>query len=155
MPRFKVAADTPPEFVFQPIGRNLATTFTGLCKNHDRELFGAIETNPVQLPDPRYRILLAYRAVVMEAQASRKSTIDPKLSYQKDIEKGIYPNYEPSRGLGCLLLKWRWMPTQVERVKRIFDKVFLRGDWDVLMNHVYCIDFRPKLAVNSMFSTDL
>ena len=154
MPRLKVAADRPPEFVFQPTGRNLATTFTGLCKNHDRELFRAIETKPVQLSDPQHRFLLAYRAVLMEAHASRKSMIDLQLSYQKGVEKGIYPKDEPSRP-GMLAVEMAVDAFQVERVKRIFDKAYLSGDWDVVMHHVNCIDSRPALAVNSMFSTEL
>ena len=153
MPRLKLAANRPPEFVFQTTGRNRATTFTGLCKNHDRELFRTIETNSLQLSDSQHLFLLSYRAVLMEAHASRKSAIDTQLSYQKGVEKGVYPKDEPSAP-GMVAVEHLMGACQVEGVKQIFDEAYLIGAWDVVMHQVFCVASRPALAVNSMFSTD-
>ena len=83
MPQNDLAADKPPEITFQPVGRNHATTFTGLCGNHDHELFRTIEKNPLQISDSQHLFLLSYRAVLMEAHATRKAMIDVQLWYQR------------------------------------------------------------------------
>src|SRR5712691_4178320 len=43
------------------VGRNQATTFSGLCPTHDREIFAPIEHASVNPHDPQDRFLLAYR----------------------------------------------------------------------------------------------
>ena len=152
MPRLKLVAGRPPEFVFQLTGRNRATTFTGLCKNHDRKLFRMIETNPPQLSDPQHLFLLSYRAVLMETHASRKSAIDVQMSYQKGVETGIFPKEEPSPPgmLACELLGGAF---QVDCVRQMFNMAYLSGAWNAVLHQAFCIESRPALAVNSMFST--
>ena len=46
MPRLHTTFSTVPEFKFAEVGRNKATTFTGLCAAHDAKLFAPIETEP-------------------------------------------------------------------------------------------------------------
>ena len=48
------------------VSRNKATTFTGLCEEHDRDLFAPIERAPIDLADVRHLFLLAYRAALFE-----------------------------------------------------------------------------------------
>ena len=103
MPKLDLSPDKPPECVFQPVGRNLATTFTGLCRNHDRELFKPIEAKPIQTSNLQHLFLLAYRAVLKESHDSRKAAIGLQLSFQEGIERGIIPREQPSPG-GCLPL---------------------------------------------------
>ena len=153
MPQFEPAADKPPEIFFRPVGRNLATTFTGLCGNHDRELFRTIEANPLQTSDSQHLFLLSYRAVLMEAHASRKSAIDLQLSFQKGVERGVYPKEEPSPP-GELAAEHMVGAYLVEDVKTRLDKAYLIDDWDAVSHQVFFIASRPALAVNSMFSTN-
>ena len=153
MPQFEPAADKPPEIVFRPVGKNRATTFTGLCGNHDRELFRTIEANPLQTSDSQHLFLLSYRAVLMEAHASRKSAIDLQLSFQKGVEMGIYPKEEPSLP-GMIAVEHLSAAYLVEDVKKRFDQAYLINAWDVVGHQVFLIESRPALAVNSMFSTD-
>jgi hypothetical protein len=96
MPRLRTSFDQPPQFVFREVGRNKATTFTGLCGEHGYALFEPIEAHPIDLGKKNHLFLLAYRAVLKEAHAARKSAIDLQLSYQKGIEKGLFPKDEPS-----------------------------------------------------------
>ena len=154
MPRLDLTADKPPEIFFQPVGRNRATTFTGLCGNHDRELFRTIESNSLHTSNSQHLFLLSYRAVLMETHASRKSAIDLGLSYLKGVERGIYPKEEPSPP-GMLALEHMNGAYLVEEVKTRYDKAYLIDAWDVVGHQVFFIASRPGLVVNSMFSTDL
>ena len=153
MPQLDLTATKPPDIVFRPVGRNLATTFTGLCENHDRELFRTIETKPLQTADSQHLFLLSYRAVLMEAHASRKSAIDLQLSFQRGVERAVYPREEPSPP-GELAVVHMIGAYLVEDVKTRFDKAYLIDDWDAVSHHVFFIESRPALAVNSMFSTN-
>ena len=147
MPRLDLTADKPPEIIFQPVGRNRATTFTGLCGNHDRELFRTIESNPLQTSDSQHLFLLSYRAVLMEAHASRKSAIDLQLSFKKGVERGIYPKEEPSPP-GMIAIEHMMGACLIEEVKARFDKAYLVDDWDVVGHQVFFITSRPGLVVN-------
>lgn len=73
------------------MGRNNATTFTGLCADHDADLFRPIDTNEIDLSSDEHLFLLSYRAVLKEAYMTRKSAIDTQLTYQRGIEGGLLP----------------------------------------------------------------
>lgn len=62
-----------PEVIFGRVGRNVATTFTGLCAWHDAELFAPIHRRPLDLRDREQMLLLAYRSVMRDVHASRVS----------------------------------------------------------------------------------
>ena len=154
MPYLDLSARKPPDVVFRPVGRNSATTFTGLCGDHDRELFAAIETIPVQTTDARHLFLLAYRAVLKEAHASRKSAIDVHASYLEGVKKGVYPEDEPSP-VGLLACECMTAAHLVNAVKTVFDNAYLQDNWDAVNHQVCFTESRPTVAVNSMFSTNL
>ena len=154
MPQIDLAVDKPPEIAFRPVGRNHATTFTGLCGNHDHELFRTIEMNALQISDSQHLFLLSYRAVLMEAHATRKAMIDVQLSYQRGVERGVYPKEEPSP-VGMFAIEQMMVAFQIENVKTVFDKAYLIDAWDVIDHQVFSIPSHPALALNSMFSTNL
>ena len=154
MPQTDLAADKPPEITFRPVGRNHATTFTGLCGNHDHELFRTIEKNPLQISDSQHLFLLSYRAVLMEAHATIKAMIDGQLWYQKAVEIGVYPKEEQSPA-GMFAIAQMKAAYLIENVKTVFDKAYLIDTWDVIDHQVFSIPSRPALAVSSMFSTNL
>jgi hypothetical protein len=83
MPKPKLTATALPTFIFKSLSQNKATSFTGLCKNHDTELFKPIDTNQLDINDPEHLFLVAYRSVLREAFVSMKSAIDTQLTYQK------------------------------------------------------------------------
>jgi hypothetical protein len=62
----KVDAKNGPIRFFDTVGRNKATTFTGLCSSHDNELFRPIDTQPLDLSNKQQLFLLAYRSVLRE-----------------------------------------------------------------------------------------
>ncbi len=154
MPKLDLSAGKPPNCVFRPVGRNLATTFTGLCMNHDREMFRPIEMNSIRISDLQHLFLLAYRAVLKEAHDTRKSMIDLRLSFERGVANGIYPRDEPSPA-GMLSLNHMMAAFQVEEVRERFDEAYRSNDWGYVDHRWFLIPSRPTVAVNSMFSTGL
>lgn len=154
MPELDLTADAPPNVDFRSVGRHVATTFTGLCRDHDQQLFAGIETRPIDISDAQHLFLLAYRAVLKEAHSTRKSAIDVQASFLEGVKKGIYPKDEPSPPgvLACDFIMGAYL---VDQVKAVLDSAYLRGAWKAVSHEVFVIEARPSIAVNSMFSTDL
>jgi SEC-C motif-containing protein len=69
MPRARIDLRQGPRVQFERVGRNVATTFPGLCSSHDTQVFLPIDTRPLDLEDKEQLLLLAYRALVRELNA--------------------------------------------------------------------------------------
>ncbi len=73
----KIAADgmciSPKaiEFDFKEIGRKVASTFTGFCKEHDKNLFMSIEDNDYVEGNREQEFLFAYRAAAKQFYTDR------------------------------------------------------------------------------------
>jgi len=65
MPDFRLV-NGEPKLELVKIGRNDASTFTGLCSKHDTELFKAIDTEPLDVDNCEHLRQLAYRSVMRE-----------------------------------------------------------------------------------------
>ena len=48
------------------VGRNEASTFLGLCEEHDRKLFEPIDKRPIDANNQEQLFLLAYRSMLKE-----------------------------------------------------------------------------------------
>lgn len=152
MPKIEVGYDKPPNIVFRKIGRKNATTFTGLCGKHDYTIFQPIETDSIDINKAEHLFLLAYRAVLKETHAVRKSAVDLQLSYQKGIEKGLFPKDEPSPP-SMLAVEQMTAAYLVEAEKVEMDEAYLSKNWGRVSHEVAEITGRPTIAVNSMFTT--
>lgn len=86
MPRLQLDVNSGPKVRFESIGRNKATTFTGLCTQHDAKIFAPIEKNPIDVEDDSHLFLLAYRAVLKETHASMEAALRNQLAFQKKVE---------------------------------------------------------------------
>lgn len=154
MPKIKLGRKTGLDIEFRPVGRNIATTFTGLCAKHDRALFSPIENDSIKLTDRQHLFLLAYRAVLKEAYDSTKAMVDTHLTYFKGIELGLWPGDVPSDA-GIHDLDMKILAFQTFLVRGFFDEAYRNSDWDAVDHKVFYCQSRPALAVNSMFTTDL
>ena len=154
MPKVRVTPRTPPVIRFEKIGRNQATTFTGLCKVHDDELFAPIEKNAPNLQNAEHTFLIAYRAVLREAHATRKAAIDLQAGYLAGAEKGLWTRDEPSPA-GLLAVEQMAASYFVYRVQCEFDRAYLEREWDRVRHEIFVLDVGATIAVNSMFSTGL
>ena len=90
MLRAKQDFDSGPKVRFESIGKNNATTFTGLCQKHDDILFKPIEKAAIDLSSEEHLFLLAYRAILRELHSKMKAAIDFGSIYEKGCKDGKF-----------------------------------------------------------------
>jgi hypothetical protein len=74
-----------PRLEFQYVGRKKATTFTGLCNEHDTHLFLPIDNQPFNISSQEHLFLLSYRSILRELHAQ----IHNGIMENKVITKGV------------------------------------------------------------------
>lgn len=81
--------DNDDEFVLTRIGIKQASTFTGFCAFHDKQIFTPLEDKPITLSDEQL-FLVAYRALVRELYAKEISVITADFLRHADKGRGIF-----------------------------------------------------------------
>jgi hypothetical protein len=152
MPKLNATPKQSPVVTFRKVGRNDASTFTGLCALHDQELFRPIDVAPVDVKSPHHLFLLAYRALFKEVHASRKAAVDIQTGYVRGAEQGLWPRGQPSPA-GMLAVERMAVAYYLHRVQQEFDQAFAMANWRRLDHQVLTLNVGPTLAVSSMFST--
>lgn len=143
--------DHTRSLVFERVGRNRATTFTGLCPAHDRSIFRPIETSEIDVTNPRHLFLLAYRAVLRELHATLEAAIKTQLGYQKKGEVGLIPVNTPTPE-GMAAVKARMLAVDTYEYKRLYDQALLADDLSAFSHRVlFFSGLAPTIAVNSLF----
>lgn len=74
-----------PACRFAKVGRNDASTFTGLCGRHDTEMFKPIDTKELSLDDSEQLFLIAWRAVTRELHATLEGASRIQSTYLKMV----------------------------------------------------------------------
>jgi hypothetical protein len=143
--------DTMPEIEFKKVGRNKATTFTGLCSEHDRKLFLPIDVNEFDSSNEEQKFLIAYRSVIRELHTKIKVAIDLQTTYHKlvEIEKCNPNNLE----------KPMWEATMATvnsynlyQYKLIYDNIYNSNSFLEVKHDYICIKKNCLLAVSSLFN---
>jgi hypothetical protein len=88
MPRVKLWNDKPPTYEFERVGRNDASTFTGLCAKHDAELFKTLDTQPLDLSNEQHKRLLAYRSVMRELHTQLEGAQRIQVAHEDAVRRG-------------------------------------------------------------------
>jgi hypothetical protein len=102
-PIMTAAIDTGPRIDFKRVGRNHASTFTGLCATHDHEIFRPIEVSEIDPGKREHLFLLAYRAAYRELHSTMEGAFRLQHSYLERVERGLDPKDEPCEaGIGAL-----------------------------------------------------
>lgn len=140
-----------PRLEFGLVGRNLATTFHGLCNEHDTEIFRAIEAEPLNLASDEHLFLLAYRAVLKETHATAKAAIDTQAGYEAGVEEGIFPD-EPCAP-GMLAVEHMMLAHATHMHKLKFDRAFQDRSFGVFAHRMFDLDTEPTLAASALLST--
>lgn len=126
-------------------GKNRATTFTGFCSYHDREVFKPIETIEYSKTDQQ-NFLFAYRIFALEyykkkvAFKSFQKTIRQKPSGMKnDLFVKVYRNFQLAE-------------KDMEAYKTFFDEMLLSENYSDLYTHVIEFDYRIPFAAAFAYS---
>lgn len=150
-PKLNLSFANGPRMAFEEVGRHQATTFHGLCAEHDADVFRPIEQNELDLSDPHHLFLLSYRAVLKETHATAKSARDTQAGYQAGIENGLFPN-EPCAP-GMLAVEHISLAYMTHEHKSRYDAAYLAGAWDAVNHYRRDLMVPPGVAVNALLST--
>ena len=143
-----------PQIVFERVGRNKASTFTGLCSTHDRELFADIEIQQIDLNDEWHLFLLAYRATLRETHTKMEVGVKAQSAYQARVAAGLDPGDRPSP-LGVFATESLMLAYDKHQLKEAFDLAYLNRHPDMLKHNVLRLRVtEPSLATSAMFSLD-
>lgn len=148
----------PGRPLFRCVGRNSATTFTGLCKDHDDRLFAPIEKGQPLVFDAEQKFLLAYREVLREIHASMLA--ERRAARQAEAAARIGSSEEQAiASLQALKVRTeRHRRSRLAPYKGLYDAVYLAARHDsavygqaVLHDLVRLTASPPKIAASSTF----
>lgn len=144
----------PPKIELGLLGRNEATTFTGLCSTHDNELFSAIDKDRIDIKNNEHLFLLAYRAIYKGLHATLDAALKIQIAYLKQIDLGIDPGDKQTNA--CAWATERIMTSyQTCLYKTQFDNILLNKNYDLLCHNTFIINLKePTIAVCSLFTID-
>ena len=139
---------------FAKEGANRATTFTGLCAEHDAELFRPIEASEIDVGNEQHLFLLAYRAVLKELHTSMEWAYRLQRVYKKRVALGLSPKNEPDPA-GWLATERLMASYLTSLYKARYDKALLTGQFSDVTHAVIILPNQaPTIAVNSLTSDD-
>ena len=155
MPRLLHDYPEPPTLLFKHIGRNQATTFTGLCAKHDNVIFHPIDDKTPDISSDRDLFLLAYRATLREYHVTLQSAIRFQSMYQKRVEVGLSSENEPCSAGQCRRHHTLSTHMNATNISVELDGYYLSSQWSRMKHNVLVFqDQRPSVAVSSLFSLD-
>jgi len=137
---------------FKRVGCNDATTFAGLCAQHDAELFTPIDQRTFNLEDSEQLFLLAYRSVLRQAHAIPTAARAVDMLREKKVQlKLLEPEEVAVEGEPVGRLRGDVGPMSEE--KRAFDQAYLDGRFEDVEHEIaWTPRSLPSLAVSSFFS---
>ena len=147
-------SDGIPKVKFKSIGRNKASTFTGLCGEHDRSLFAPLDNKPLDIDDREQLFLLAYRSVTRELHTVMEGAAKIQSAYSSRVKRGLDPANNPSpAGILATQQLLNSYFTYLYRSQN-FDEALRTRQFDMVEHDVIRLDQPPTLAVSSLFSLD-
>jgi hypothetical protein len=144
-----------PTCRFETVGRNEASTFTGLCSHHDTSIFLPIDTKPLDLEDEEQLFLIAYRSATRELHVTIESAVRIQSAYETLVSKGRASATEPSSP-GMEAIQHMLKAYSVWRYRRDhFDVDLTAGRYGNLRHSYFVIEGeKPILTSSSFFSVD-
>ena len=152
MPVPKPNLNTGAKIEFKLVGRNQATTFTGLCGHHDSELFLPIDTNKFDIKNEEQKFLIAYRSVLRELHSRTKAAIDLQSIYQKGVEVGKFDPCNFDEPMFKATMEWMNCYT-FYRYKCVYDNIYINSSFAEIEHDYIQINNRScPIAVSSLIS---
>lgn len=155
MPKQKARGNKPPIIKWEKVGRNLATTFSGLCETHDCSLFAEIDQKPLDTSNKKQLFLHAYRAISKELHSVLESAGKLQSAYLKKIDLGLAPKDTPSKS-GIIATEWLLKCYETWSFRNNFyDEPLKKNNFQTLTHEIIKFENqKPVLATCSLFSLD-
>jgi hypothetical protein len=139
---------------FEPVGRNHATTFTGLCSKHDQAIFDPIDNGPIDAGSGEHLFLLAYRSVLRELHAALSGAIKIQLGFQNKVDLALTRGDTPTRE-GLVATEHLMNACDLWAYKGEYDAAYSTRDFHRIQHMRFFEPGRlPTLAVSALFSLD-
>lgn len=133
---------------FKRVGRGLATTFTGLCSDHDSHLFRPIDTNEIDPANAEHRFLVAFRAVLKGLHSAAAVGGMVQECLRKGVELGHLFEDGPEMEItteyviaGIMMMEFA----------QCFHQIYVARAWDALTSETLRIPAPPVLAASGVF----
>lgn len=137
---------------FREKGRHRATTFSGLCAQHDADIFRPIDTRKLNLSDREQLFLLAYRAVLREMQACAEVAMKTQSVYLAHVEAGLAPHDRPSP-IGEAALERLIVAGETHLYKLAFDQAYAASEFSSVQHEIVTLDgIRPSIGASALLS---
>jgi hypothetical protein len=152
MPLKKMKKDGPV-VCFGLVGRNDATTFEGLCKEHDNNYFFEIDTKEINPENTFQLFLLAYRSIIRELHATFEYAIKAQSLYQ-DKAKLLNEDMKYPESLGLYAVERMVIAYETFKYRTIFDSAMDTGDFSKILHDYVLIDTEPTISCSTLASVD-
>lgn len=143
-----------PRLEFQSVGRNKATTFTGLCSKHDMFLFRPIDSNPFDISSDEHLFLLSYRSVLRQLHAQCRTARTVQSAFSNGVNLGHFDEKEvsfPMRSSTTELAN----AINLFKYSHIWAEAYLNSEFDQVQHRIITIpSTKAKFAVSSVYSLD-
>lgn len=151
LPKHKIV-DGKPTAEFGLIGRNQASTFTGLCADHDTELFKLADTLPLDTGNKEQLNQYAYRAVIRELHTCVEEGGRFFALEADNIKNGVTEPSTPNAA-GIMAITYSEKAWRVFRYRsQNFDTPILQGKEPPVEHHIMELEGQtPTVAVSSLF----
>ncbi|EHV5557676.1 SEC-C domain-containing protein [Vibrio parahaemolyticus] len=133
----------------EKVGINKASTFTGFCSVHDKEIFSPLEDEPIILDDKQL-FLLAYRGMCRELyhkeQNKGTAEIMREADRGQDVIMQLYLQRQANsfgQGVDLALRDLRYLKGQM-------DSIFTHSDYSKIKHCVFELSEVPKILVSAM-----
>ncbi|WP_461632708.1 hypothetical protein [Labilibaculum euxinus] len=152
--KMKTERSHVPIINFESIGRNIASTFEGLCSEHDQQLFHLIDDFEFDINNEEQLFLLAYRSVLKGLHASMSKSIRIQEGYLKKCEVGLIDKNVVSNE-GLYSVQCIANSCETFEYKSKLDEALVNQNYKYLTHRVFEIntDF-PTIACSQLFSND-
>jgi hypothetical protein len=149
-PQMRYSATAPPQITLGLEGRSRASTFTGLCADHDNRLFLDLDRGELRLTDQRQLFLLAYRAALRGTHATMRAAAMLQSNYLDGIKRGIFAG-SPNDPAGMFALSRMLLSWLAFRYLIRFWEIDAAASFDSCKHIVLTFfECRPSFAVSSM-----
>ena len=130
---------------FQKMGvAKQASIFTGMCNQHDKEIFVRLDGAQNDWNDPEYLFLTAYRGILLE------------LNMYKNL-LAIFGKQKIDISLNLLTQNYYSCHEKTDEYKRYWDQIFLSETpiWEEIVHTVVILDdIEPSIAASQLVSLD-
>lgn len=147
----KLGEYNEPDIMFDLISIHTATTFKGLCNNHDTKIFYKIDTQPIDLSNAEHVFLLTYRAILKELATLIKTAKAMQRSYLYKVELGEVSGTEPSTE-GIIPVIQIGKAYDFYEYKKKFDNLYLTKEFSKIRWKYLELYNEPTFAVSSIFT---